>query len=214
MFIILLGAPGAGKGTQAKAISEKIGVPHISTGELFRNEMKEGTSLGIQITEIMDSGNLVDDEITLEVFKKRLSEKDCGNGALIDGIPRNINQAKLLSKLFDEIGKKINHVLYIFLPEKEIISRLSGRRTCKICGKSYHIVHNPPKVHGVCDIDGGKLYQREDQKPEAIRTRIENYRKQTEPLVDYYKNLGLLVEIDGLPPIEDVTLDIFTKLGI
>lgn len=214
MFIILLGAPGAGKGTQAKTISEKLNVPHISTGELFRNEMSQGSELGKRIKETMNSGNLVDDATTLEIFKKRLEQKDCERGALLDGIPRNIKQAKLLSKLFEGLEKKIDHVLYISLPENEIINRISGRRTCKTCGASYHIVYNPPKIHNICDIDGGPLYQREDQKPQAIKTRLENYHAQTKPLIKFYDDLGLITEIDGQSSIDNVSSDIFNKLGL
>jgi len=214
MFLIFLGPPGAGKGTQAKIISQKLSVPHISTGELFRSEMSANSDLGKRITSIMDSGKLVDDKTTMKVFEKRLMESDCSDGAVLDGIPRTIAQAKLLEKLFSSSEKTLNNVIYINLPKEEIISRITGRRTCKQCGKSYHIIFNPPKAHGICDLDGSPLFQREDQKLEAVQKRIEVYQTQTAPLIEYYKGKGLLVEIDGQLPIDEVTSQILEKLNL
>ena len=214
MFLIFLGPPGAGKGTQAKAVSEKLEIPHISTGELFRNEMSAGSDLGKRITSIMDSGKLVDDKTTMEVFEKRLMETDCGRGAILDGIPRTLVQAKLLEELFSSLEKTLDNVLYINLPKEKIINRLTGRRTCKQCGKSYHVVFDPPKTHGVCDLDGSPLFQREDQKFEAVNKRIEVYQSQTEPLIEYYKDEKLLIEIDGQLPIDEVTSQILEKLNL
>ncbi len=210
----MLGPPGAGKGTQAKLISEKLGVPHISTGEIFRKEMSAGTDLGKKVTDIMNSGKLVDDETTLEIFKKRLSQPDCADGAILDGIPRTLNQAHLLDKLFTDLKINLDYVVSIVLLETEIVNRLTGRRTCKQCGRSYHIVYDPPITHNICDLDGAPLFQREDQKMEAVQERIKVYKTQTEPLIKYYKDLDLLIEIDGQQEIEQVTAEIFEKLDL
>jgi len=214
MFIIFLGPPGAGKGTQAKVISQKLQIPHISTGELFRKEMSVGTDLGKRVTDIMNSGKLVDDETTLEIFKNRLSLPDCANGAILDGIPRTLNQAHLLDKLFTDLDIHLDYVVSIVLLETEIVNRLTGRRTCKQCGKSYHIVYDPPQTHGICDLDGAPLFQREDQKIGTVQERIKVYQTQTEPLIKYYKDLGLLIEVNGQQEIEQVTAEISEKLGL
>ena len=214
MFIIMLGAPGAGKGTQSKIITKKLNIPQISTGDLFRDEMKHETKLGQQITYLMNSGQLVPDKTTMEVFKQRISQQDCQNGAVFDGIPRTIMQAKILDLLLKELDKPLDHVLYIKLPEDEIMKRLSGRWTCKKCGHIYHEEYNPPKTPGICDIDQSPLYQREDQKKEAIEERIKVYRERTEALISYYQVQSLLIEIDGQHTIEKVSADIFEKLNL
>jgi len=214
MFIVMLGAPGAGKGTQAKILTKKLNVPQISTGDLFRDEMKRETELGKQITYLMNSGQLVPDKTTMEVFKQRVSQPDCQNGAILDGIPRTIMQAKILDILLKELDKPLNHVLYIKLSENEIINRLSGRWTCKQCGRIYHEEYNPPKIPGTCGHDQSPLYQREDQKIEAIKERIKVYRERTEPLINYYWEKDLLTKIEGQQSIEKVSTDIFEKLKL
>jgi len=214
MFIIMLGAPGAGKGTQAKILTDKLGVPQISTGDLFRDEMKRETALGKQIAHLMNSGQLVPDKTTMEVFKQRVSQPDCQNGAILDGIPRTIMQAKILDILLKKLDKSLNRVLYIKLSENEMINRLSGRWTCKQCGRIYHEKYNPPKTSSVCDLDQSPLYQREDQKEGAIKERMKVYRERTEPLIIYYRELDLLTEIDGQQTIEKVTEEIFEKLKL
>ncbi len=211
MFIIMLGAPGAGKGTQAKILTKKLNVPQISTGDLFRDEMKRETELGKQITYLMNSGQLVPDETTMEVFKRRVSQPDCQNGAILDGIPRTIMQAKILDLLLKDLNKPLNHVIYIKLSEDEIMNRLSGRWTCKKCGHIYHEEYNPPKTPNICDFDQSPLYQREDQKEEAIKERIKVYRERTEPLIDYYQAQNLLTKIEGQQTIEEVSEAISNK---
>ena len=214
MNIILLGAPGAGKGTQAKALNNKLNIPQISTGDLFREEMAQGTKLGKKITQLMNRGRLVSDETTLQVFSQRLAQPDCSNGVIMDGVPRTLAQAKMIDALFSKLNKTIDHVLYINLPDEEILARLTGRWTCQKCGLVYHERYNPPKTPGICDLDQGTLYQREDQQEGAVRERIIVYKTLTEPLIDYYKNKQLLIEIDGQKPIAEVTKDIFKKLGL
>ncbi len=214
MFIIFLGPPGAGKGTQAGLLAEKLKVPHISTGDLFRDEMKRGTQLGKQITYLMNSGQLVSDKITMEVFRQRLAQPDCARGAILDGIPRTIVQAQVLDIMFKSQGKKLDHVVYIELPPEEIIVRLSGRWTCRQCGRVYHEKYDPPKETGVCNLDGGQLYQREDQKEEAIKERVKVYEELTAPLIRHYQNKGLLLTISGHRSIEEVKADIFEKLQL
>lgn len=214
MFIIFLGPPGAGKGTQSELLAEKLKLSHISTGDLFRDQMEQNTKLGRQITDIMNSGKLVPDETTLEVFKKRLTRDDAKSGAILDGIPRTIEQAKMLDKLFEQMNKQIDHVIHIKLPPQEIITRLTGRWTCRQCGQSYHEKYNPPQTPGVCDLDGSPLYQRDDQKEEVVKERIRVYEELTKPLVEYYKNKGLLIDIDGQHSIEEVNADILKKLDV
>ena len=214
MYIILIGAPGSGKGTQAKLISEKLAIPQISTGDLFRQEMENFSDLGKQIKETMESGNLVEDETTIEIFKQRLMEKDCERGAILDGIPRTIKQAEMLENLFNELNIKLDAVLYIDLPEEEILRRITGRWTCREQGHVYHEVYNPPKNPGVCDIDGSKLYQREDQQPEIVQERINVYKKSTEPLISFYYERDLLITINGEQTIEAVEKEITDKLQI
>jgi adenylate kinase len=212
MYIILIGAPGSGKGTQAKLLSEKLGIPQISTGDLFRQEMENRTELGNGIRETMESGNLVDDETTIEIFRQRLSKPDCEEGAILDGIPRTLQQAKMLESLFDELGLELESVLYIDLPEDEIMRRITGRWTCREEGHVYHEVYNPPKNPGVCDVDGSELYQREDQQPAIVKERISIYKESTEPLISFYYEKDLLTTINGEQTIEEVHEEIMDKL--
>lgn len=212
MYLIFLGPPGAGKGTQAKIISQKMGLPQISTGELFRNEMKMETKLGKRISNIMKSGKLVDDDTTLEIFKERLSQPDCQNGAILDGIPRTVTQAKMLEQLFNKLGIKLDFVVYINISEKEALKRLSGRLTCQAQGHSFHKKYKPPQKPGICDYDGSPLYQRDDQKPKAIKERLSAYNVSTKPLLDFYKNKDLLISLDGNLSIDELTQEIEEKI--
>ena len=199
MNIVMLGSPGAGKGTYAAILSEKYGFPHISTGDLFRDVVKEDTELGRKVQEIMDSGSLVPDDITLEILKKRLEEDDCKKGFILDGFPRNVNQADSLSTIID-----IDVVFCFVASEDVILERLGGRLTCKKCGAIFHMKNIPPKVEGVCDNCGGDLYQRPDQMPEAIKKRLDIYRESTAPLINYYNDKGILKEISSNPPIAEI----------
>ncbi len=214
MLIVLLGAPGAGKGTQAKILTNKLGIPQISIGDLLRNERKQGTELGKEVTYFMSSGQLVPDKITMEVFKKRISQPDSQSGAILDGIPRTIAQAQILDILLKRLNKVLGLVIHIKLPEEEIINRLTGRWVCEQCGHIYHEKYSPPKTPGTCDLDQGSLYQRDDQKIEAVKERIKVYHELTEPLIKYYKDKDLLTEINGQRTIEEVNADITKKLKI
>jgi adenylate kinase len=213
-FIVLLGPPGVGKGTQAKLISEKTGLPHISSGDLFRENIKNETELGKLAQSYMNKGDLVPDDITIGMIRARLSKPDCEKGALLDGFPRTTIQADALANLLGEFEGKVNFVPYITAAESTLIERLSGRWTCKSQGHVFHEKHNPPQVEGVCDIDGSPLYQRDDDKAETVTRRIQVYLQQTAPLVAYYRERGLLSEIDGSQPIDKVTADLLAVLGI
>jgi len=197
--IVLLGAPGVGKGTQAKRISKKYGLPHISTGDILRNAVKEGTPLGVKAKALMEAGELVSDEIICGIIKERLARSDCKNGYLLDGFPRTIAQADFLSEV-----DKINYAIIIDVPAELLIKRLALRRTCADCGEMYHLEFNPPKVEGICDKCGGKLLQREDDKEETVKRRIEIYLKTTVPLIEYYRNRGVLKTINGNMEISTV----------
>ncbi len=214
MNLIFLGPPGAGKGTQAKKLVQLLGIPQISTGDILREKRKEDSPLGRQIREIMASGKLVPDEIVIEIVKERLSQPDCEKGFILDGFPRTIPQAEALDKVLEEMGKKLDAVVYIEVPEEELIKRISGRRVCEKCGEEYHIIFKPPKVEGVCDKCGGKLIQREDDKEEVVKKRIEVYNESTAPLIDYYEKKGLLKRINGVAPMEEVFESIKRALGI
>ncbi len=204
MNIILLGPPGAGKGTQAKMISEKYGIPQIATGDILREAVAKGTELGKKAKEYMDRGELVPDEIVIGIVKERLKQPDCEKGFILDGFPRTLAQAEALDKMLEELGKKLDAVINIDVPEEEIVKRIVNRRTCKNCGAVYHLIFNPPKVEGKCDKCGGELYQRDDDKEETVRERLRVYRERTEPLIEYYKNKGLLYNVDGTKDIEGV----------
>ena len=212
-FIVLLGPPGVGKGTQAKNIAEATGLPHISSGDLFRENSKNETALGKLAQSYMNKGELVPDDVTIGMIRDRLSRPDCKNGALLDGFPRTTVQADALEKLLGEFGGRVNHVPYIAAESAVLVERLSGRWTCKAQGHIFHEKNNPPKKPGVCDLDGSELYQRDDDKSETVIRRIQVYFKQTAPLIAYYRERGLLAEIDGARPIAQVTTDLLAVLG-
>lgn len=204
-FIILLGPPGAGKGTQAKAISEKMELPHISSGEIFRENLKNKTELGFMADEFIKKGKLVPDEITIAMIRQRLTREDCDRGALLDGFPRTPTQAQALNEMLNEMHACVSCVPYINVPEDVLVERLTGRWTCRVNGHVFHEKFNPPAVPGVCDLDGSELYQRNDDKAETVIERIQVYMQQTKPLIDFYRERGLLCEVDGSRPIEQVT---------
>jgi adenylate kinase len=212
MRLVLLGPPGAGKGTQASAIVEKYNIPHISTGDIFRANIKEGTALGQEAKAYMDKGLLVPDELVVSIVKDRLLKDDCTEGFLLDGFPRTVGQAEALDSELDKMGIKLDRVININADPEILIERAVGRRICRECGATYHVKYNPPKVEGVCDKDGGELYQRDDDTEETVTTRINVYMEQTEPLIDYYKNQGLLLDVDGTKTIEEVFVDITSGL--
>jgi len=214
MRIVLLGAPGAGKGTQAEVLSEKLKIPHISTGDIFRNNIKNGTELGRKAKEYIDRGMLVPDEITIKIVEERLKEADCKNGFILDGFPRTIPQAEALEDVLSRMGISLDLVVNIFVTDEKIIERLSGRRVCQKCGKSYHIKYNPPSVEGECDDCKSKVIQRDDDKEETVVSRIKTYHRQTEPLIDYYRKKGLLLTVEGQEKIEDTTKEVMKALGM
>lgn len=202
MNIILMGLPGAGKGTQASEIVKKFPIPHISTGDMFRKAIKDETDLGKEAKSYMDRGELVPDEVTVGIVKERISEDDAKKGFLLDGFPRTIEQAEALNSIMSELDREIDAVINIEVPEEELMNRLTGRRICEKCGTTYHLVFNPPKVDGICDIDGGKLYQREDDNPETVSNRLSVNVKQSKPILEYYNEKGVLKNIDGSKDIE------------
>ena len=210
MKIILLGAPGAGKGTQAEIISRKLGIPTISTGNILRAAVKEGTPIGLQAKSYMDAGKLVPDEVIIGIIQERLAQPDCAGGFILDGVPRTLAQAEAL----DKMGVRIDHVVSIELSDEEVESRMTGRRVCTGCGASYHIVANPTRVEGVCDLCGGQVTTRKDDAPETVRNRLSVYHQSTEVLKDYYKSAGKLRVINGQQPIEDVFQDILRAIGV
>jgi adenylate kinase len=212
-YIVLLGPPGVGKGTQAEIIASTTALPHISSGDLFRENIKNATTLGTLAQSYMNKGELVPDDVTIGMIRDRLSRPDCKSGALLDGFPRTTVQAEALSNLLAEFGGKVNFVPYIAASEATLIERLSGRWTCKAQGHIFHQKYNPPRNPGVCDVDGSELYQREDDKAETVTRRIQVYFAQTAPLIAYYRERGLLSEIDGSRPIEQVTADLLAVLG-
>ncbi len=210
---ILLGPPGAGKGTQAVNIVDKYGVPHISTGDIFRANIKNGTELGKRAQEYMNRGELVPDDLVIEIATTRLLEDDCKNGFLLDGFPRTVYQAEKLDEFLAAHGSKIDKVLDIAVEKEELITRLTGRRVCKACGASFHVVNIPPKTEGICDRCGGELIQRADDTIETVANRIDVYEKQTMPLVNYYENAGNIAHIDGATGLDNVFADIVKALG-
>ena len=211
-YIVLLGPPGVGKGTQAQLIAEAIGLPHISSGDLFRENIKNETELGNLAQSYMAKGDLVPDDVTIRMIRERLSRPDCKDGALLDGFPRTTSQAEALSGLLGEFGGKVNFVPYITASEATLIERLSGRWTCTEQGHVFHEKFNPPHKIGVCDSDGSALFQREDDKAETVTRRIQVYLTQTAPLITYYRDRGLLSQVDGAQPIEKVTADLLAVL--
>ena len=210
---ILLGPPGAGKGTQAVKIVEKYGVPHISTGDIFRENIKNGTEIGKKAQEYMNKGELVPDDLVIDLATSRLLEPDCANGFLLDGFPRTVYQAEKLDEFLAAHDSKIDVVLDIAVEKEELITRLTGRRVCKTCGASFHVVSVPPKQEGICDFCGGELIQRADDNLETVTNRIEVYEAQTMPLVDYYENAGNIAHINGAASLEDVFGDIVKAIG-
>jgi len=216
MNLILLGAPGAGKGTQAKKIVEKYGIPHIATGDILREAVAKGTELGKKAKEYMDRGELVPDEIVIGIVKERLQQPDCEKGFLLDGFPRTLKQAEALDNMLKELGRKIDAVIYIDVPEEEVVKRIVNRRTCRKCGAVYHLIYAPPREPNKCDKCGGELYQRDDDKEETVRQRFKVYMENTAPLIDYYEKKGLLYKVDGTKSIEEVFQqieEILKKIG-
>lgn len=211
MKIIMLGAPGAGKGTQAKRIAEKYGVPHISTGDIFRANIKEGTELGKKAKSYMDQGLLVPDELTLELIMDRFQNPDCANGYVLDGFPRTIPQAEALTAALEKNGETIDYAINVEVPDENIVARMSGRRACLACGATYHVVYAPTKEEGICDRCGEKLVLRDDDKPETVKKRLDVYHSQTQPLIDYYTKQGKLVEVDGTQNV-DAVFDAIVKI--
>ena len=213
MKIIMLGAPGAGKGTQAKKIADKYQVPHISTGDIFRANIKNGTELGMKAKTYMDQGLLVPDELVVDLVVDRLGQEDCVNGCVLDGFPRTIPQAESLDAALAAKGEAIDYAIDVDVPDENIINRMSGRRACVACGATYHIVHIPTKVEGICDRCGEKLILRDDDKPETVKKRLDVYHAQTQPLIDYYTSKNVLKSVDGTQDMEDVFQAIVDILG-
>lgn len=204
MILVLLGAPGSGKGTQAGVISENYGIPHISTGDIFRKNIKEGTELGRKAKEYIDKGLLVPDEVTNGIVKSRIQEEDCSKGFVLDGYPRTNDQAEVLDKALEEMGRVVDAALNIDVPDEQVVERLSGRYMCR-CGETFHKAYKKPKVEGICDKCGKELYQRDDDKAETVIERLKEYYRKTAPIIDYYSDKGILVNIDGTPMPDEVT---------
>ena len=213
MKLIMLGAPGAGKGTQAKKIAEKYGIPHISTGDIFRANIKNGTELGNKAKSYMEKGLLVPDELTCDLVVDRIAQEDCKNGYVLDGFPRTIPQAEALKAALGKMGTTIDYAINVEVPDENIVKRMGGRRACLACGYTYHVVYNAPKVEDVCDVCGAKLVLRDDDKPETVKKRLDVYHEQTQPLIDFYDKEGVLVEVDGTQNLEDVFQAITKILG-
>lgn len=213
MKIIMLGAPGAGKGTQAKKIAEKYHIPHISTGDIFRANIKNGTELGMKAKSYMDQGQLVPDDVTIGMLLDRISQEDCAEGYVLDGFPRTIPQAESLTKALAERGESIDYAIDVDVPDQAIVTRMAGRRACLACGATYHIVYNAPKKENVCDVCGEALVLRDDDKPETVQKRLTVYHDQTKPLIDYYGKAGILVTVDGTQDLNKVFEDIVSVLG-
>ncbi|NCP86425.1 MAG: adenylate kinase [Anaerolineae bacterium CG_4_9_14_3_um_filter_57_17] len=211
-YIVLLGPPGAGKGTQAKVLAQKFGLPHISSGDIFRENLKNGTELGKLAQTFMSKGELVPDDVTIAMIRERFERPDCENGAILDGFPRTPTQADALENALADFGGRVNLVPYITAPEEVLIERLAGRWTCRAIGHIFHEKFNPPQQPGRCDLDGSELYQRDDDKAETVKHRIQVYLDQTSPLIEYYRSRGTLVEINGFQPIEQVSGQLMTAL--
>ena len=213
MKIIMLGAPGAGKGTQAKMISEKYGLPNVSTGDIFRANIKNGTALGMEAKQYMDKGLLVPDELTVKILLDRVAQDDCKNGYVLDGFPRTIPQAEVLEDALSKLGDKVDYAINVDVPDENIINRMSGRRACVTCGATYHIEYAAPKQEGVCDKCGSELILRDDDKPETVKARLSVYHEQTQPLIDFYKSRNVLKEVDGTVSMQEVFDSIVAILG-
>lgn len=207
-----MGLPGAGKGTQAARIVEELNIPHISTGDMFRSAVSEGTPLGLEAKSYMDQGQLVPDRVTIGIVRERLSKDDCASGFLLDGFPRTVPQAVALDELLQEMSRKLTHIIYIEVEQSELLRRLTGRRICRKCGAAYHVIFAPPQQEDVCDRCGGELYQREDDTDETVKKRLEVNLKGLQDLIEYYEPTGRLQRIDGKQPIESVTKDILSLL--
>lgn len=208
----MLGAPGAGKGTQAKMIADKYMLPHISTGDIFRANIKNGTELGMEAKKYMDQGQLVPDELTVKILLDRVAQDDCKNGYVLDGFPRTIPQAKVLDNALSELGDKIDFAIDVDVPDENIVNRMGGRRACVNCGATYHVVHVPPKTENVCDRCGKDLILRDDDKPETVLNRLNIYHEQTQPLIDFYTEKGILKTVDGTQDMNDVFASIVAIL--
>ena len=213
MKIIMLGAPGAGKGTQAKKIAAKYGIPHISTGDIFRANIKNGTELGKKAKTYMDQGLLVPDELVVDLVVDRVNQDDCENGYVLDGFPRTIPQAEALTEALEKMGQKVDFAIDVNVPDENIVKRMGGRRACVTCGATYHMVYAPTKKEGICDTRGGELILRDDDKPETVQKRLNVYHDQTQPLIDYYTSQGILRTVDGTVDIDDVFRAITEFLG-
>ena len=213
MKIIMLGAPGAGKGTQAKKIAAKYGIPHISTGDIFRANIKNGTELGKKAKTYMDQGLLVPDELVVDLVVDRVNQDDCENGYVLDGFPRTIPQAEALTEALEKMGQKVDFAIDVDVPDENIVKRMGGRRACVTCGATYHMVYAPTKKEGICDTCGGELILRDDDKPETVQKRLNVYHDQTQPLIDYYTSQGILRTVDGTVDIDDVFRAITEFLG-
>ena len=213
MKIIMLGAPGAGKGTQAQMIADKYNIPHISTGDIFRANIKNGTELGKKAKEFMDKGLLVPDELTVELLLDRVANEDCKDGYVLDGFPRTIPQADVLDKELTKLGDKVDFAVNVDGPDENIVRRMSGRRACLKCGATYHIEHIPPKTEGICDKCGSELVQREDDKPETVQNRLSVYHEQTQPLIEYYDKKNILKTVDGTKDMQEVFNEIVNILN-
>jgi len=215
MRIVLLGGPGSGKGTQAKKLVDQYGIPQISTGDIFRAALKEGTPMGLKAKTYMDKGELVPDDVVVGVVEERLAKPDLDKGFMLDGFPRTLPQAEALDRMRGSMTKKIDHAVLVDVPDQELMARLTGRRTCRnsSCGKMYHVMFNPPKKEGVCDGCGSELYQRDDDSEATIRERLNVYNAQTAPLIDYYKEKGLLRRVEGVGPIDEIYTKIVKILG-
>lgn len=212
MNILIMGPPGAGKGTQADVIVKEFGIPHISTGDAFRLAMKQGTPIGIKAKEYIDKGELVPDDVTIGIVEERLQQPDCKIGFLLDGFPRTLAQAEALDQILGRLNTKLDDVINLKVDSDNLLARITGRRVCKSCGTSYHIVFNPPKVEGICDKDGGELYQRPDDNEDSVRTRLDEYSNKTAPLLTFYENQNLLRHIDGEQDIDVVSQNIVSLL--
>jgi len=211
--LVLLGPPGSGKGTQARVLSEKYQIPHVSTGDMLREEVRKGTSLGLEAKRIMDRGELLPDKVMAAMILKRLDQEDCARGVILDGYPRTVEQAQVLDGILAELGRTLERVILVDVPDDEIVARLGGRRSCPKCGRVYHLVHNPPKDGANCDDCGVPLVQRDDDREEVVRERLRQYHAKTAPLIDFYTNRGLLVAVDGSRTMETVTASILETIG-
>lgn len=212
MNLIFLGPPGAGKGTQANILSTTLSIPQISTGDILRSAVRTGTPMGVRAKSYMDSGSLVPDDVVVGIVEERLQEEDCANGFILDGFPRTVPQADALAEMLQRLGKEIDHVVSITVDDEELLSRISGRRMCEKCGKGYHIDFDPPKSVDTCDACGGKLYQRDDDKVETMRKRLDEYYKKTAPLIDYYTGKQLLLSIAGTGSIDEIQRNILSAI--